>query len=93
MNRLQIDDELKEIFRQLFNSEVTETERNDSLLYGPNKLRARDLVYFMLAIENHFQIHFSETSIQNYDLFTFNQIANYIAEGIDKLETKVEMNV
>lgn len=78
MNREDIEANVKRIFSELFNKQISESECTTYILCGVNDLKARDLVYFMVEIEKYFSVNFTEENIENKDLFTLNGIINSI---------------
>ncbi|MBU3107436.1 acyl carrier protein [Clostridium gasigenes] len=86
---IKLNNQFKNVFGiNLFNNE-SNININDSLFGEKFRLRARDLMYLLDAIEKEFDIIISEDDIDNIKFNTINNIINIINKELQQKEREV----
>lgn len=75
---MELEEKLDKIFKTLFKIEIENNLRDTSLFEEPFHISARNFLVLFLEIEKQYEIRFSDLSIENMKLVTYNGIVKEI---------------
>ena len=75
---MEVEEKLDEIFKTLFKIEVENSLRDTSLFEEPFNISARNFLLLFLEVEKQYKIRFSDISIEEMKIVTYNGIVKEI---------------